>query len=1689
MQRKSLGKKVLSGLLAFGLCVSMIPAVPMTTLAADEKPVIATTLTGTEWNGTDALRVYVTAPETADNKKGVVDGVDAYTLSGKGSEKYTIAKDGSITLKEGQKAATGDEITITSKTSYYTADQLLWSDGLEKDRSLTPSDGSTYGVVHSALNAHTGLKSATIAETSKDGMWSPDINSTGRLVFWYYDPATEAEMNKDALAARETFRQVKFGMAINGYSNLLLGVGIPDAGDKNATGGTFKERSERLAYVDTYTLRINGNWNRTNISRSEGWHKMEADVTADGTRLFIDGNAVCPNGSSEPFVVTGVTNIEKAAIAANWAHIEEVKEFIKDKHFIDDMYILKADAGEAKKATVSTTVTVDANTGTEPETPVEMTLTFGDDNTGSLAKGETGKVYLDNAEDYAIESVKYTTDNKNVEISEDGTLSLKEGYTPKADETVTVTAEVTYYNQDGVVFTDSFEGEKQFTDGGDNSGLYDHSTAGSLYGRRAATPSSTSKGYPVKDLEEVSDVTVTAWYHDANGDAVQTKFGFSINGKGNALGVFYDDLIAPYVEDMTKTHYGARLEGCTYNNWSWGTTDVKRGTGWHKFQWVIDSEKGLTETIDGKVVSTNKIVGKNETDMELSVKVENYEKIKSLTSLNLLEGWNDNSANFAEINNRYFVDGVTVVKNGTKTETKTLTSVAIPLTDVIYTATPESFEIDTTYPKDQTVYISPYIEGNTDITKVLIDGEELVKEQWSAGKGEAPKNAANYPEEMKGYRVILTADAFKGLIAGEHSVTLVTTAGSEIPVPFTAKTTEHVATDYYLSNNGNDNNDGHTPETAWATFEKLQSVTFGPGDHIYLDATSIWSGVQFRPNGSGAEDNPIILTKYNDGGDSSKRPILNGDGTVANFDTYSYTAFDTWRVFYPSGAIELFNVDQWEVRGIEVTNYAKDMVRGATGRNGIAVIHDYMEVQGITPDQAVKMSDAEKEQAFYRAGKLQHVVIEDCYIHDVVGFHPTNGAVGRGGKMSGGINAYGPYDDLHMDNNIVMYCDVEGIRNDVLAWTGDTMTQFPAYMEDVTVNNNYIVGVPGDGIVLSSAIQPEIANNYLTDAGYSYYATDNKSTASWSNSIAECRQVSVDTGRKAKAMGNRQNPITMGANNFAGLWFIGTKDAVAQYNEAVNNVWVCSDAEAFDADMFCSGTVFQYNYTYRNNGGLLLIMPSADAGTVVRYNVSVEDSQGYGLAGSEGQNGLFHYEKAPDAIYNNLFILGKDLSTVFGGWSNTTHFYNNIMIAPNGLLKKGAHAEDGHNYKNDFHLNGQYGSVAELSGEMYNNLFTKGILDTIVKGSKVKKSGNIEVTVEELDKVFVDLDGFMKAQPVKALLGRSDFKGDKVETLEYGKGAGVAMSAETGRGVQVPTGGFDLTQFAGIKLAENSPAIGAGLKEIPKYDYKAQTDAVYPLTKDFFERDITGLEKVDIGPFQSEGKEMHKHTLELQTGYPASCIEEGRKDCYICEGENGCGKIFWDAEGEEQIADESQIIIPATGHIESDTWMKDSDGHWKECTVCGAVTTEKTVHTDEDGDNFCDVCEYEFEVEHVHKLTKVPAKSATCTENGNKEYYVCDCGKWFSDSEGTKEITDKTSVVVKATGHVDKNKDGKCDYCSKKMNTVTQAPDKTDSDKSQAVKTGDSANLMLWAILVIAAGGGSVGAVLMRRKHSGRRKR
>ena len=118
---------------------------------------------------------------------------------------------------------------------------------------------------------------------------------------------------------------------------------------------------------------------------------------------------------------------------------------------------------------------------------------------------------------------------------------------------------------------------------------------------------------------------------------------------------------------------------------------------------------------------------------------------------------------------------------------------------------------------------------------------------------------------------------------------------------------------------------------------------------------------------------------------------------------------------------------------------------------------------------------------------------------------------------------------------------------------------------------------------------------------------------------------------------------------------------------------------------------------------------------------------------------------------------------------------------------------------------------------------------------------------------------------------------------------------------------------------------------------------------------------------------------------PATCTEGGleKRTCSIC--------------GEEQTR-----VTEALGHdyvVAADTAVDPT------CSEAG--------HEDNQVCTRCGDTIYGAEIAPLgHELTKVDAKEATETEEGNIEYWVCEtCGKYFADSEGTAEISAESVVV------------------------------------------------------------------------------
>ncbi len=149
-----------------------------------------------------------------------------------------------------------------------------------------------------------------------------------------------------------------------------------------------------------------------------------------------------------------------------------------------------------------------------------------------------------------------------------------------------------------------------------------------------------------------------------------------------------------------------------------------------------------------------------------------------------------------------------------------------------------------------------------------------------------------------------------------------------------------------------------------------------------------------------------------------------------------------------------------------------------------------------------------------------------------------------------------------------------------------------------------------------------------------------------------------------------------------------------------------------------------------------------------------------------------------------------------------------------------------------------------------------------------------------------------------------------------------------------------------------------------------------------------------------------------------------------------------------------------------------------------------------------------------HQAVKTEVKAATCTKDGNIEYWYCEtCGKYFSDEEFTQEIS-KEDTSVKAKGHGEpelKNEKGAtctvegytgdkvCKDCGEILEkgevvpmlahsykdgtcTVCGIADPNYKPVSDSPETGDSSNVALWGGLMALALCGIFSLVFIQKK-------
>lgn len=92
-----------------------------------------------------------------------------------------------------------------------------------------------------------------------------------------------------------------------------------------------------------------------------------------------------------------------------------------------------------------------------------------------------------------------------------------------------------------------------------------------------------------------------------------------------------------------------------------------------------------------------------------------------------------------------------------------------------------------------------------------------------------------------------------------------------------------LATDYYVSPNGNDSNNGKSPTTAWKTINRANQLSFQlqPGDRILFERGGTWRG-ELVLGSSGTSGQPITVGAYGNGA----KPVIKGSVLVTGWTQY-----------------------------------------------------------------------------------------------------------------------------------------------------------------------------------------------------------------------------------------------------------------------------------------------------------------------------------------------------------------------------------------------------------------------------------------------------------------------------------------------------------------------------------------------------------------------------------------------------------------------------------------------------------------------------------------------------------------------------------------------------------------------------------------------------------------------------------
>lgn len=417
---------------------------------------------------------------------------------------------------------------------------------------------------------------------------------------------------------------------------------------------------------------------------------------------------------------------------------------------------------------------------------------------------------------------------------------------------------------------------------------------------------------------------------------------------------------------------------------------------------------------------------------------------------------------------------------------------------------------------------------------------------------------------------------------------------------------------YVDAENGDDANSGNSPQKAWASLEKVNSIVFKPGDQILFKSGTEYFG-QLELKGSGSDEIPILINKYGEG----EKPAIHGQGEKLH-------------------TLLLYNVEYVEVRNLEITNTGKERKER---RRGVTISAEDF-------------------------GDCHHIILDSLEIHHVNGsLVKSDGGGSAIIWQNKGDSIKTRFVDLIIENCHLHNCGRNGINS-----RGYTRRDnwYPSI--GVIVRNNLLEQIPGDGIVPIGCDGAIIEHNVMRDCPD---ILSHKEAAAgiwpWSsdNTIIQFNEVS-DHRAKWDGQGfdsdyNCQGTIIQynySHDNYGGFLLvcnnggtygsngnIGTDNTIIRYNVSINDgirPYPTKRESWFSPNMHITGPV--KNTKIYNN---LIFIPEKENKEIARTIVEMDNWGDPWPVDTWFANNIFFVEGS------SKFVWGEDENTVF---TNNAYF-------------------------------------------------------------------------------------------------------------------------------------------------------------------------------------------------------------------------------------------------------------------------------------------------------------------------------------------------------------------------------------------------------------------------------------------------